>query len=265
MPGETLHMLAAAYVASGFAVAAVFAFAMLRGRRGLYERRGLALAMTLVVFCIIPLGDSGDLAGRLLHSNQPAKLAAMEGLKKTTKGAPLTIGGVVVGGEARYGIEIPYGLSLLTGRDPDTVIKGLDAFPRDERPPVAIVRYAFSFMTGIGVLLGLVTFGYWLARWKRPGWLEGRALPALILACGPLAFLCVESGWIVTEVGRQPWIVYGYRRVSESLTDSPLVGLMFVIFTLLYIGLSVVTVVALRSEMALLPRGARHSDTAASG
>jgi cytochrome d ubiquinol oxidase subunit I len=255
-------MLAAAYTASGFAAAAVYAFAMLRGRRGPYERRGLALGMTLVAFWIIPLGVAGDLAGRLLRENQPAKLAALEGLEHTRKGAPLTIGGLVgKDGGVRYGIEIPYGLSLLAARDPSATITGLDAFPKRNRPNVPVVRNAFQFMVGIGTLLGLVTIAYWFARWRRPAWLRGRRLLWGLVAAGPLSFACIEAGWIVTEVGRQPWIIYGFRRVSESLTGSALVGLMFVLFTLLYVALSVVTVVALRSELALLPRRAQQAAT----
>lgn len=264
MPGETLHTLAAAYVATGFLTAGAYAWAMLRGRRTSYERRGLALGMTLVVFMIIPLGDSGDLAGRKLAENQPAKLAALEGLPHTQKGAPLTIGGIVgKSGGVKYGIEIPYGLSLLVARDPNVTVKGLDAFPAKDRPPVPVVRYAFQFMAGIGTLMGLVTFAYWFARWRRPGWLAGRRLLWIIAIFGPLSFAAVEAGWTVTEVGRQPWIIYGLRRTSESLTTSSLVGLMFVLFTLLYIGLAVVTVVALRSELALLPKSARAREPAA--
>jgi cytochrome d ubiquinol oxidase subunit I len=260
MPGETIHMIAAAYTASGFAVAAVYAFAMLRGRRSSYERRGLALGMTLVAFWIIPLGVAGDLAGRLLYENQPAKLAAMEGLQKTEKGAPLTVGGIAdTNGDVHLGIEIPYGLSLLAARDPDAVIKGLEEFPPDERPKVVWVRNAFQVMVGLGTLMGLLTFAYWFARWKRPHWLEKRALLWPLVAAGPAAFAAIEAGWVVTELGRQPWIIYGFRRVSESLTPSGLVQLMFLLFTLLYVLLSVVTVVALRSELALLPRSARHT------
>ncbi len=265
MPGEVLHMIAAAYVATGFACAAVYATAMLRGRRTAYERRGLALGMTLVAFWILPLGVGGDLAGRLLHENQPAKLAAMEGLRETTKGAPLTIGGIVEDGESKYGIEIPYGLSLLVGRDPDTVVKGLEEFPPDERPPVAPVRYGFTVMIGIGTLLGAAFLAYWLARWRRPRWLERTWLLRLLVACGPLSFVAIEAGWVVTEMGRQPWIIYGYRRVSDALTTSTLVDVMFVTFTLLYVLLSVVCVSALRSELALLPRRARLREAEAHG
>ncbi|HEX2085411.1 MAG TPA: cytochrome ubiquinol oxidase subunit I [Solirubrobacteraceae bacterium] len=256
MPGEVLHMIAAAYVATGFACAAVFGVAMLRGRRGRYERNGLALGMTLVAFWILPLGVGGDLAGRLLHENQPAKLAAMEGLMETEKGAGLTIGGIWVDGENKFGIEIPYGLSLLVGRDPDTVVKGLEEFPPDERPPVAPVRYAFTVMIGVGTLISVGFLAYWFARWRRPRWLESRWLPRLLVACGPASFVAIEAGWIVTEMGRQPWIIYGYRRVSESLTTSTLVDVMLFVFTGLYVLLSVVCVVALRSEMRLTPRGA---------
>lgn len=255
MPAETFHMIAAAYVATGFAVAAVYAFAMLRGRRGLYERRGLALGMALVALWIVPLGIGGDRAGRMLAENQPAKLAAAEALAETRRGAALTLGGIVgEDGGVRYGLELPYVLSLLVGRDPDTVVKGLDAVPPDERPPVATVHYAFNFMILAGLFLAAVTGAYWLARWRRPSWLSQRLLPAAIVVSGPLAFAAIEAGWIVTEVGRQPWIVYGYLRTSDALTSSSLVGLMFVLFTALYIVLSVVTVVALRSELSLVPR-----------
>jgi cytochrome d ubiquinol oxidase subunit I len=266
MPGETLHMIAAAYVATGFSCAAVYAVAMLRGKRGLYERRGLGLGMTLVAFWIVPLGVGGDLAGRLLHENQPAKLAAMEGLVETKKGAPLTLGGIVTGeGETKYGIEVPYGLSLLVGRDPDTVIKGLEEFKKDERPPVAPVRYGFTLMIMIGNVLIVGFLGYWFARWKRRRWLASKPLLGLLAACAPLSFLAIEAGWVVTELGRQPWIIYGLRRTSDSLTDSPLVGAMFLVFTLLYIGLAIVTVVALRSELALLPRSARTTSGSEGG
>ena len=265
MPGETLHMIAAAYVATGFACAAVYATAMLRGRRTTYERRGLALGMTLVAFWIFPLGVAGDLAGRLLHENQPAKLAAMEGLKETERNAPLTLGGIVrEEGGVDYGIEIPSGLSLLVGRDPNTEVKGLEEFPERDRPNVPIVRNAFQVMVGVGTLLSIAAIGYWLARWRRPRWLEGRRLLWLIVASGPASFVAIEAGWVVTEVGRQPWIVYGYMRTEDALTGSELVQPMFAVFTVLYVLLSIVAVVALRSELALLPRSARHTEEAPS-
>lgn len=254
MPAETFHMIGAAYVASGLAVAAAFAYSLLRGRRGLYERRGLALGMALAATWIVPLGIGGDRAAQMLAVNQPAKLAAAEALQTSRSHAPLTIGGIVgADGRVRYGIEIPWALSLLVGRDPNTVVLGLDAVPADERPPVAVVHYAFGLMVGIGMILGVAVAAYWFARWRRPQWLERRLLPALVLASGPLSFVAIEAGWTVTEVGRQPWIIYGFMRTEDALTTSPLVGLMFVIFLGLYVLLSIVTVIALRSEMRLLP------------
>lgn len=260
MPAETFHMIGAAYVATGFGVAAVYALALLRGRGGAYERRGLALGMALVALWIVPLGIGGDRAGRMLAVNQPAKLAAAEALQRTQSKAPLTIGGIVSSdGRVRYGLEIPWGLSLLVGRDPRTIVKGLDAVPRRDRPPVAVVRYAFDLMTGIGFYLALVAALYWLARWRRPQLLERRGPLAAIALAGPLSFAAIEAGWTVTEVGRQPWIIYGIMRTREAITGSGLVGLMFVVFLGLYLLLSVITIVALRSELHLLPRRARLS------
>ena len=258
MPAETFHMIGAAYVATGFGVAAVYAFALLRGRRTSYERRGLALGMALVALWIVPLGIGGDRAGQMLAVNQPVKLAAAEALQHTQSRAPLTVGGLVASdGHVRYGIKIPWGLSLLVGRDPATTVKGLDAFPHRDRPPVAVVHYAFDLMTGIGFYLTLVAALYWFARWRRPALLERASTLVAIVLAGPLSFAAIEAGWTVTEVGRQPWIIYGIMRTREAITGSGLVGLMFVIFLLLYLILSATSIVALRSELQLLPRRAR--------
>ena len=259
MPGETVHMIAAAYVATGLLCAAIYALKMLRGSRGPYERKGLAVGMLLAVFFVVPLGVAGDLAARLLHENQPTKLAAMEAVEHTGTHVPLTIGGITDSkGHTTFGIEIPWGLSLLTGRKASTEIRGLDAVPERDRPNIQVVRYAWQFMAFVGGALGMLVFAYWFARWRKPAWLERRRwLLWALVASGPTAFACIEAGWIVTEVGRQPWIVYGYMRTSEAITSSGLVGVMFAIFTLLYVLLSIVTIVTLRSEMAILPKKAR--------
>lgn len=259
MPSETFHMIAAAYLATGFAVAGVYAVSMLRGRRGTYERRGVGLGMALVALAIVPIGISGDNAGRMIAREQPAKLAATEGLAHTQRNAPLILGGITdQQGHTRYGIEIPDLLSLLVGRRPGTLVHGLDSVPPRNRPPVMIVRNAFSLMAGAGVALGLLSAAYWFARWRRPRFAEHRLMLLAIAAAGPLAFVTIEAGWVVTEVGRQPWIIYGVMRTQSAITTSPLVGLMFVLFSGLYLALSVVTVVALRSEMRLLPRSAQR-------
>lgn len=261
MPAETFHMLAAAYVATGFTVAGAFAFAMLRGRRSSYERRGVALGMFVVILWIVPLGIGGDRAGRMLAENQPTKLAAAEALTETQRNAPLTIGGIVQeDGSVKYGLEIPSGLSLLVGRHPDAEVKGLEETPPDERPPVAPVHYAFDFMVAAGFALGALAVAFWIAAWRRPRWLAHRLMLVPIVLAGPVAFLSIEAGWIVTEVGRQPWIIYGYMKTEDALTSSSLVGLMFVVFIGLYVVMTIVTILTLRSEMAVLPRAARLTD-----
>jgi cytochrome bd ubiquinol oxidase subunit I len=260
MPSETFHMIAAAYLATGFTVAGVYAVSMLRGRRGAYERRGLGLGMALVAAAIVPIGVSGDNAGRMIAQAQPIKLAATEGLAHTQRDAPLVLGGLTdQAGHTRYGIEIPDLLSLLVGRDPNTRVRGLDSVAPANRPPVAIVRSAFSLMAGAGVALGVLSAAYWLARWRRPRLAEHRLMLLAIAAAGPLSFATIEAGWVVTELGRQPWIIYGVMRTRAAITTSPLVGLMFVLFSGLYAALSVVTVVALRSEMRLLPKRAQRA------
>jgi cytochrome d ubiquinol oxidase subunit I len=255
MPAETFHMIAAAYLATGFSVAGVYALSMLRGHCGTYERRGLGLGMALVAAAIVPIGVSGDNAGRMIAQAQPVKLAATEGLVHTQRHAPLILGGLIdQNGNTRYGIQIPDLLSLLVGRDPNTLVKGLDSVPPQQRPPVVVVRNAFSFMAAAGVALGIVAGVYWLARWRRPRLAEHRLMLLAVAASGPLAFATIEAGWIVTEVGRQPWIIYHVMRTQAAITGSPLVGVMFVLFSALYVALTLITVVALRSEMRLLPR-----------
>jgi cytochrome d ubiquinol oxidase subunit I len=264
MPAETFHMIAAAYLATGFAVAGIYAVSMLRGHRGTYERRGLGLGMALVAAAIVPIGISGDNAGRMIAQAQPVKLAATEGLVHTQRHAPLVLGGLIDrNGNTSYGIQIPDLLSLLVGRDPNTLVRGLDSVPPQQRPPVVVVRNAFSFMAAAGIALGIVAGAYWLARWRRPRLAEHRLMLLAVAASGPLAFATIEAGWIVTEVGRQPWIIYHVMRTQAAITGSPLVGAMFVLFSGLYVVLSLITVVALRSEMRMLPRRtlAAHSLT----
>jgi cytochrome d ubiquinol oxidase subunit I len=257
MPAETFHMVTSAYVAGGLTVGAVHAFAMLRGRRGLYERRGLALGMTLAALAIVPLGLAGDLAGRTIAKGQPIKLAAAEALATTQTHAPFTIGGLAdQNGKVRFGVRIPDALSLLVGRNLGTRVRGLDSVPPSQRPPVAIVHSAFDLMVLVGGFLTAAIGAFWVAWWRRPRWLESRPLLLAVALAGPLSFVAIEAGWTVTEVGRQPWIVYGLVHTQAAVTTSPLVGLMFVLFTALYAGLSVVTVAALRSELRLLPRRA---------
>jgi cytochrome d ubiquinol oxidase subunit I len=258
MPAETFHMATSAYVATGLSIASVYAVAMLRGKRTSHERRGLALGMAIAAASIVPLGLAGDLAGRTIAKDQPVKLAAAEGLAHTRRHAPFTVGGLAdQNGHTCFGLRIPDALSLLVGRSPSTRVVGLDSVPPRRRPPVAVVHSAFDLMILIGGFLPLAIGAYWFGRWRRPRWLTARPLLALLAVAGPLAFVAIEAGWTVTEVGRQPWIVYGLVSTRSALTTSGLVGLMFALFTALYLVLSAAAVIAVRSQLRLRPRRGR--------
>ncbi len=249
---ETLHMLVAAYVAVGFAVAAVHAWVLLRQPRDPFHRAafGLALGLGGVAALLAPV--TGDLSAKHLARHQPVKFAAMESLWDTAAGAPFTIGGWPdeQAEVTRGAIEIPYLLSLLTHLDPHAEIRGLKAWPRDERPPVTVVHLAFNVMVACGTALAAVALlGGWLA-WRRREAPTQRWFLRLVVAAGPLGMIALEAGWTVTEVGRQPWVVRGFLRTADAVTPMPWLVVPFTLFTLLYVLLAVIVVVLLRRQVA---------------
>jgi cytochrome d ubiquinol oxidase subunit I len=232
-PPQTTHMILAAFMVSGFLTASVYAVGWLKGRRDRYHRLGFLLPFVLAAAVTPVQIGVGDWAARFVSERQPIKLAAMEGVFRTQRGAPLHIGGVAVGGEMRYAIEIPNGLSILARWDPNAVIRGLDSVPPDQRPVVNVVHPAFQLMVASGfALLGL---GVWFAlAWKRR-----RDLPRSMwffrgaAVSGILAVLALEAGWVVTEVGRQPWIVYGILRTKDAVSPAP--GLRYGLYSLVVV------------------------------
>jgi len=247
---EALHMLLAAYMVAGFVVAGVYAAGMLRGRRDRYHRLGLLIPLT-VAAVVTPLQILvGDVAAREVAANEPAKFAAIEMVTETGTHVPLVLGGVLVDGEVRAGIEIPSGASLLVGYSPDTRIEGLEEIPVDLRPAdrlVTTVHLAFDVMVGIGfALLALVL---WFALW----WWRRRAIPGgpwflrLVAVSGVLAIVALEAGWIVTEVGRQPWTVVGHLLTRDAVTTSGNVWLFFLATLALYAVVGAATLYALRT------------------
>ena len=245
-PPQTTHMILAAFMVAGFGTAAVHAVSLLRGRTGRYHRLAFLLPFTMAAY-VTPIQITvGDWAARFLADNQPVKLAALEGLEKTQRGAPITIGGIYVDGEVRYGLEVPRGLSLLAQHDPNAEVAGLETVPEDERPPVAVVRTAFQLMVLIGS--GLLVLSAWFA----VAWWRRRRLPAsrwflrAAVLAGPAAAVALEAGWVATEVGRQPWIVYGVMRVSEAVTDAPGIRAGYYALVGVYAALTVATVYVLR-------------------
>jgi cytochrome d ubiquinol oxidase subunit I len=247
---EVLHMTLAAFIATGFAVAAIHAFFLLRDRRNVFHRN--ALGMALVLACTsAPLQlISGDFSARSVAKVQPAKLAAMEALYRTQTGAPLRIGGIPddQSRTTRFALTIPRGLSLLVNRDPNSKIIGLDQFRPNDWPNVRLVHWSFDLMVLCGlVLLALSVAVGWLA-WKHRGVPDGKWILRTIVAAGPLGFVGIEAGWVVTELGRQPWIIYGVMRTQEAVTPMQRIAIPFVIFTLIYLFLSVALVFLLRRQ-----------------
>ncbi|MEP6689669.1 MAG: cytochrome ubiquinol oxidase subunit I [Gemmatimonadaceae bacterium] len=240
---EALHMIIAAYAATGFAVAGIHALVLLRTPGSAFHRAALAIGLTMGVPAGLVQPLSGDISARYVARWQPAKLAAMEGQFRTERGAPLRLGGLP-NESARntpYAIEIPRGLSLLAYHDPRAEVKGLEAFPRSAWPPVAVVHISFQVMVALGGYLVLV--GVWVmarAIRRRP-LAESRWLMRAVTIAAPMGFIAIEAGWTVTEVGRQPWIVFGLVRTSDAVTPFTNLVVPFVAFTALYFFLGVVT------------------------
>jgi len=236
MPSEVLHTTLAAYVFVGFATAAAYAVAMLRNPKDRDAPLALRIAM-LVALASIPLQlVAGDLSARFDAYHEPLKLASEEGQFPTQRGAPLRIGGLPdsAAHATRFAIEIPRLLSFLAYDDFDAEVRGLDAFPATEQPPVAIVHLAFDVMVGSGFTLLAVAL--WWALWTRLGGREPSA-PLLwaLVASGLLALVAMEAGWLVTEEGRQPWIVVGLWRTSDAVTTAPALDIAFYGFSLIYV------------------------------
>jgi cytochrome d ubiquinol oxidase subunit I len=245
---ELIHMYLAGYLVCGFIVAGVYAYAWLHGRRDHYHRTALVVTLAFASLVAPVQVVVGDWAGREVANRQPVKLAAMEGLQHTRVGAPFTLGGFYdkARGEVRYGIEVPRLLSLLAKHDPNARIVGLDSVPPADRPPVNVVRYAFQTMAGIGT--GLALLGVWFV-WT---WYRRRRLPSspwffrAVMLAGPLSFVALIAGWITTEVGRQPWIVYQVMRTEEAVTAANGLGVGYVVLILVYLGVGAAVVWLLR-------------------
>jgi cytochrome bd ubiquinol oxidase subunit I len=238
---EVIHMYLAGYIVAGFIVAGVYASAWLKGRRDHYHRTALVVALSFACLAAPVQVIVGDWAGRSVASRQPVKLAAFEGLSETTKGAPFTIGGVFDEDEqrVRWGIEVPRLLSLLARHDPNATLQGLETVPPEDRPPVNVVRFAFQTMVGIGTalaLLGTVFFVTWLRKHRLP---RSRWFYRAVMAAGPLALVALIAGWVTTEVGRQPWIVYRVMRTEQAVTSADGLELGYVLLVAVYITLGI--------------------------
>src|SRR3954454_12533984 len=252
MPYEVPHMILAAYILTGFLVASVYAVGMLRGRRDRRHRIGFLIPFTVAAIATPIQMFVGDEMARWVYNNEPVKFAAIEMVPKTSTDVPETLFGHLNDkGEVVGGIETPGLASILT--DPaegtSTQIQGLDSFPKDERATnsqVDVVHLAWDAMVGLG------TFLFLLSLWFFASWVFKRRMPKsklflwIAAAAGVLAVVTLEAGWVVTEVGRQPWIVRNYMKVEDAATANTGVWITFVAVLLVYLGLGVTLILVLR-------------------
>ena len=243
---ELVHMYLAGYMVVGFLVAGYYGRRWLKGRRDHYTRTAMIVGLTFAALVAPVQVVVGDWAARTVAEKQPVKLASFEGLGKTTKGAPFHLGGYYSDGEIRYGIAVPKLLSLLAFHDPNATVKGVETVPEADRPPVNVVRTSFMVMISVGS--ALMALGLWfLVLWWRRGRLPRSPwFYRALMAAGPLALLALICGWITTEVGRQPWVVYKYMRTEQAVTDADGLWLAFGAMVVVYAALVAATVWLLR-------------------
>jgi cytochrome d ubiquinol oxidase subunit I len=251
---QALHMVLAAFTATGFAVAGIHAFQILRNKQKELHQKAFKIAITFGAIAAILQPISGDISAKDVAQRQPVKLAAMEAHYETSKGVPLYIGGIVdqEKKEVKYKIEIPNALSFLAFGDFNAEVKGLNDFPEDEIPNVAIVHYAFQIMVGIGGLLMLAGIFFFFSNWKKKHWFDKEFFWKVFAFLAPAGFIALEAGWIVTEVGRQPWIIHKIMRTKDAVTPMPGIVYSFYLYVVLYTILTITVAWLLRRQIKSL-------------
>ena len=255
---ELLHMYIAGYIVTGFLVAGAYAIGKLRGKWGRYERTALAIPLTIAALAAPVQVLVGDWAARDVATQQPVKLAAFEGLAHTTKGASEHILGWYDGEKVIDGIAIPKLLSFLAFHNPNATVKGLDTVPKDRQPPINVVRFAFQTMVGIGTLLALLGVMLLAVRIRRKRLPESVWFYRAVALAGPASLIALIAGWVTTEVGRQPWVVYHVTLTSEAVTGAGGIVVGYTALALVYLGVACGVVWILR-RLARAPLG-DHDD-----
>jgi cytochrome d ubiquinol oxidase subunit I len=235
---EFVHMYFAGYIVAGFLIAVPYAWGFLRGRWGRYRRTALTVAVSAAAIAAPLQVVIGDWAAREVATVQPVKLAAIEGLGQTTRGAPEHLLGWYDGHEVVYGLEVPRLLSLLAFHNPDATVQGLNTVPPDELPPVNVERYAFQTMVGIGTLLAVLGLVFLYIRLRRKRLPRSRWFYRAAVLAGPLSVVALIAGWITTEVGRQPWIVHGVMRTGQAVTGASGIPIGYGTLVVVYLGLA---------------------------
>jgi cytochrome d ubiquinol oxidase subunit I len=243
---ELIHMYIAGFMVAGFLTASAYAWPILRGHTSRYNRTALIVPLTIAALAAPVQIVVGDWVARDVAKTQPVKLAALEGLATTQKGAPEHLLGWYDGTGVEYGIKIPKLLSLLAFHDPNATVQGLDTVPVGDQPPVNVVRFSFQTMVAIGTGLALLGVVFLVS------WFRLRRLPATpwfyraVLVAGPASVVALLAGWITTEVGRQPWVVYRVMRTSEAVTGASGIPVGYATLALVYAGLAVAVAWLLR-------------------
>jgi len=237
---QALHMTLAAFAATSFAVAGIHAWQIYKGRNTLVHKTAFNIAIVFGAVAALLQPISGDHSAKDIAVRQPAKLAALEAHYKTENGVPLYIGGIVdeETQTVSYKVAIPKALSFLAFGDFDAEVKGLNDFPEEDRPPVAITHYAFQVMVSLGGLLMLAALVYFISL-KKKSWQNSRRYWLYFAIMAPVGFIALEAGWIVTEVGRQPWIIHNVMRTKDAVTPMPGMIYSFYMYVVLYAVLSV--------------------------
>lgn len=249
------HMIIAAFASTGFAVAGLHAFLLLREPKNSFHAAALKIALWVGCVSAILQPLSGDLLAKQVARFQPLKLATFEAQVETQAGAPFRLGGIWDPEREQFDftVDIPYALSLMLDLDPSSRVLGLKEFPREHWPPIGIVRAAFQFMIFIGVLMmALALWGVWMLVRRRDLEQARKFLTAIVWAT-PLGFLATEAGWVATEVGRQPWIIVGYLKTADAVTPMPGLTVSLVLYAGLYCFLTVIVVWLMWRHVAATP------------
>ncbi len=253
---QALHMTIAAFCATGFAVAGLHAYLILKGKNVNFHREAFKISSVLAITAAMLAPLSGDISAKDVAKRQPIKLAAMEAHFKTEESAPFVLGGIVDESkeEIKYAIKVPGVLSFLVHSDFKTPVKGLEEFPKDEWPPVAVVHYAFQIMITFGMLMMGIAVIYLIAQFFKKDWRTKRWFYKLFMIATPFGYIALEAGWTVTEVGRQPWIIYGIMRTVDSITPMPGIQYSFYIFTFVFITLSIILVFLMNRQIQMVAK-----------
>ena len=245
--GQAIHMFVATYAVTGFLVAAVYAVGMRKGRIDRSHRIGFLTAFAFATIAALTQPVIGHFTGQRLAEDQPSKLAAFELAEESEDRAPLTVGGLWIDGEKRFAIEIPLLGSIASGNSLNQVVPGLDDIPLDEQPPVNVTHLAFQAMVGAGTAMAGIAVWFWWRR-RRVGdevFGEKWTMRSIVVGAG-LAVLALEAGWTATEVGRQPWVVYGELRTADAVTQNSGVWISLTAIVLLYASMGLLATRVIR-------------------